>query len=34
MYGLLFKDIHFVELETLAILANDPLKLNNAKMLA
>ena len=30
MHGWLFKDIHLAKLETLAMLTNDPLKLNNA----
>ena len=30
MYGRLFKDIHLVKLDTLAMLANDLLKVNNA----
>ena len=29
MHDRLFKDIHVVRLEALAILINDPLKLNN-----
>ena len=29
MHGWLFNDIHVLRLETLAMLANDPLKLNN-----
>ena len=30
MHGRLFKDLHVVKLEILAMLANDPIKSNNA----